>query len=320
MKIQMRKGLVFMKTEQLKRSLMLVLTALIWGIAFVAQSVGVQYVGPFTFNAIRTFIGGLVLLPCIPLLDKMKKTPKEELRRTLKSQRKTLLLGGALCGSVLAIASILQQFGLLYATPGKAGFITALYIVIVPGVGVFMKKKPSPLLWISVALAAVGMYLLCVTNGFSLSNGDLFLIASAAFFAIHILVIDRFSPRVDGVRLSMIQFFVCSFLCAVFMFTVETPSVENVLNAWLPILYAGALSCGVGYTLQIVGQKNMNPTVASLILSLESVFSALAGWLILHQSLNERELVGCALIFCAILLAQLPAPTVRKESKAYEKV
>lgn len=302
-----------MKTEQLKRSLMLMLTALIWGVAFVAQSVGVEHVGPFTFNSVRSLIGGLVLLPCIPLLDKMKKQPQEELRATLKSQRKDLMIGGVLCGIVLTAASSLQQIGIQYTTAGKAGFITALYIIIVPLIGIFMKKRPSFLVWIGVALAAVGMYLLCITEGFSIAYGDMMVIISSFCFALHIIVIDYFSPRVDGVRLSMIQFFVCAFLCAFPMFAVEYPTVSSIMTAWLPILYAGALSCGVAYTLQIIGQKNMNPTVASLILSLESVFSALAGWLILGQALSGRELTGCSLVFCAILLAQLPAPGKKKE-------
>ncbi len=303
-----------LKAEQLKRSLMLTLTALIWGAAFVAQSVGMDYVGPFTFNSVRSLIGGLVLLPMLPLLDRGKNKPKSELQAERKSQQKTLLLGGIVCGVLLAAASSLQQIGLIDTTPGKAGFITALYIVIVPLLGVFMKKKPSFLIWISVAAAAAGMYLLCIKEGFSVSRGDLMVMLCALLFSFHILAIDYFSPRVDGVRLSMIQFFVCSALCAVPMFAAEQPSFQSILTAWLPILYAGALSCGVAYTLQIIGQRNMNPTVASLILSLESVFSALAGWLILGEALSARELTGCALVFAAILLAQLPAPgTAKKE-------
>ena len=304
-----------LKAEQLKRSLMLTLTALIWGAAFVAQSVGMDYVGPFTFNSVRSLIGGLVLLPMLPLLDRSKNKPKSELQAERKSQQKTLLLGGIVCGVLLAAASSLQQIGLIDTTPGKAGFITALYIVIVPLLGVFMKKKPSFLIWISVAAAAVGMYLLCIKEGFSVSRGDLMVMLCALLFSFHILAIDYFSPRVDGVRLSMIQFFVCSALCAVPMFAAEQPSFQSILTAWLPILYAGALSCGVAYTLQIIGQRNMNPTVASLILSLESVFSALAGWLILGEALSARELTGCALVFAAILLAQLPAPGAAKKEE-----
>ncbi len=303
-----------MNRERLARSLMLALTALIWGVAFVAQSVGMAYVGPFTFNAVRTFIGGLVLLPMLPLLARLKKQPKDELRVQLRAQRKTLLLGGLVCGALLAVASTLQQIGLIYTSPGKAGFITALYIIIVPLLGVFMGRKPSALIWLSVALAAAGMYFLCITESFSIGFGDIMVMLCALCFSLHIIAIDWFAPRVDGVRLSMIQFFVCSILCGIAMLLTEQPSLKGLMDAWLPILYAGALSCGVGYTLQTLGQRDMNPTVASLILSLESVFSCLAGWVILNQSLSARELSGCALVFCAILLAQIRLP-VRNAAK-----
>ncbi|MBQ2956612.1 MAG: DMT family transporter [Clostridia bacterium] len=304
-----------MKTEQVKSSMMLMLTALIWGVAFVAQTIGMDYVGPFTFNSVRALIGGLVLMPIIPLLDKMKKQPKEQLQAELRAQRKQLIIGGIVCGTVLAVASSLQQIGLVYTTPSKAGFITALYIVIVPVLGIFMKKRPSALVWISVLVAAAGMYLLCIKDGFSIEFGDLMVLLCALAFSFHILVIDYFSPRVDGVRLSMIQFFVCAVVCAVPMFWAEKPTVDGIMGAWLPILYAGALSCGVAYTLQIVGQRNMNPTVASLILSLESVFSCLAGCLVLGDVLSKREIVGCVLVFAAILLAQIPMPGKRREER-----
>ena len=297
-----------MKSAQIKSSLMLVLTALIWGVAFIAQSVGMDYVGPFTFNSVRCFIGGLVLLPMLPLIDRIKGRPRSEIKSEIRAQKKPLLLGGLVCGALLAVASSLQQIGLIYTSPGKAGFITALYIVIVPILGLFMKKKPSVLIWLSVALAAVGMYLLCITESFTIGLGDIMVMLCALAFSFHILAIDYFSPKVDGVRLSMLQFFVCALLCAVPMLLTEQPSIQSILAAWLPILYAGALSCGVAYTLQIIGQKNINPTVASLILSLESVFSCLAGWMILGDALSPRELSGCALVFIAILLAQLPAP------------
>lgn len=304
-----------MKNNRLRSSLMLALTALIWGVAFVAQSVGMDYVGPFTFNSVRTLIGGLVLLPMLPLMDRMRGKPADTLRAERKAQRKDLIIGGIVCGALLAAASTLQQIGLIYTTAGKAGFITALYIVIVPVLGIFMKKKPSALIWISVILAAAGMYLLCITEGFSIGYGDIMVMLCALLFSFHIIAIDYFSPRVDGVRLSMIQFFVCAFLCAIPMIFTEQPTVSGLMGAWLPILYAGALSCGVAYTLQIIGQRDMNPTVASLILSLESVFSCLAGWLLLHEALSPKELLGCALVFAAILLAQLPAPGKRgKES------
>jgi len=309
-----------MKSAQIKSSLMLTLTAFIWGVAFVAQSVGMDYVGPFTFNSVRAFIGGLVLLPMLPLLDKLKGKSSEELKAERKLQKKTLIIGGIVCGALLATASSLQQIGIIYTTAAKAGFITALYIVIVPILGIFMKKRPSALIWVSVALAAGGMYLLCITEGFSIGFGDIMMLLCALAFSFHIIAIDHFSPQVDGVRLSMIQFFVCSVLCAFPMFFSEKPTVSAIWDAKLPILYAGALSCGVAYTLQIVGQKNMNPTVASLILSLESVFSCLAGWLILHEALSAKELAGCVLVFVAILLAQLPMPVKKQKEHEYGKI
>lgn len=300
-----------MNAEQTKKSLLLMLTALIWGVAFVAQSVGMNYVGPFTFNAVRSLIGGLVLLPMLPLLDRLRAEAPDR-----RSARPAMpWFDGCVCGLLLAAASSLQQISLIDTAPGKAGFITALYIVIVPILGVFTKKKPSTLIWISVAVAIVGMYLLCIKEGFSIGRSDLLLMLSALLLSLHILAIDRFAPGADGVRLSMIQFFVCGALCGVPALLFEQPTVHAILSAWMPILYAGALSCGVAYTLQIIGQKNMNPTVASLILSLESVFSALAGWLILGDSLSVRETTGCALVFCSILLAQLPERP-RERSKA----
>ena len=291
-----------MKTGQMRNSLLLLLTAFIWGAAFVAQSVGGEAVGCFTFNGVRSLIGALVLLPVIWLMDAKKK---EELEQ--KEDQKTLITGGICCGVMLCIASNFQQFGISFTTVGKAGFITAMYILIVPILGLFMKKKPGLQVWLGVVLAVMGLYLLCMTSeSFSLSKGDFLVLICAGFFSLHILIIDYFSPKVDGVRMSCIQFLVCGILSMVMAFIFETPEVSVILSGWLPILYAGVLSCGVAYTLQIVGQKNMDPTVASLILSLESVFSVLAGWLILNQTLSLRELSGCVLMFLAIILAQLP--------------
>lgn len=285
-----------MKTGQMRNSLLLLLTAFIWGAAFVAQSVGGEAVGCFTFNGVRSLIGALVLLPVIWLMDAKKK-----------EDQKTLIMGGICCGVMLCIASNFQQFGISFTTVGKAGFITAMYILIVPILGLFMKKKPGLQVWLGVVLAMMGLYLLCMTSeSFSLSKGDFLVLICAGFFSLHILIIDYFSPKVDGVRMSCIQFLVCGILSMVMAFIFETPEVSVILSGWLPILYAGVLSCGVAYTLQIVGQKNMDPTVASLILSLESVFSVLAGWLILNQTLSLRELSGCVLMFLAIILAQLP--------------
>lgn len=297
-----------MKKEQMKNSLLLLLTAFIWGVAFVAQSVGGEAVGCFTFNGVRSLIGAIVLIPVIFFLDGQKKKELgEEKFLEQKGDKKTLILGGICCGVMLCIASNFQQFGISFTTVGKAGFITAMYILIVPIFGLFMKKKVGAKVWIGVVLATIGLYMLCMTSeSFSLSKGDFLVLICALFFSLHILIIDYFSPKVDGVRMSCIQFFVCGLISTAIAFVTESPSLHSILSGWLPILYAGVLSCGVAYTLQIVGQKNMDPTVASLILSLESVFSVLAGWVILNQTLSGREILGCILMFLAIILAQLP--------------
>ena len=300
-----------MKAKEWKSSLMLLLTAAIWGVAFVAQSVGMDYIGPFTFNAIRSLVGGLVLIPCIWLLNRKKPAAQED---TPAQSGRTLFIGGICCGVALAVASSLQQMGIQYTSVRKAGFITALYIVIVPLLGLLFKRRVSGLIWVAVVIAVGGMYLLCITEGFSVGKGDLLIMASAFCFSAHILIIDYFSPKADGVKMSCIQFLVCGLLCAVPMLIMERPSLPQILAAWMPLIYAGVFSCGVGYTLQIVGQRHIDPTIASLILSLESVISVLAGWVILGQKLTVRELIGCVLVFCAIILAQLP----QKEEKIEE--
>lgn len=293
--------------------MLLLLTAAIWGVAFVAQSVGMDYVGPFTFNTVRSLLGGIVLIPCIVLLKRINVGSKdtagaaEHASGDPAGQRKVLLTGGVACGVLLCIASNLQQFGIMYTSVGKSGFITAMYIVLVPVLGIFLKKKAGIKIWCSVAIAVGGLYLLCMTDsGFSIQKGDLLLLLGAVIFSFHILTIDYFSPKVDGVKMSCIQFFTCGILSMVCMFLFEQPQIGAILQARIPIVYAGVLSCGVAYTLQIVGQKGMNPTVASLILSMESVISVIAGWLILHQKLSGRELLGCVLMFVAIILVQLP--------------
>ena len=290
--------------QQIKSSLILLLTATIWGVAFAAQSVGMEYIGPFTFNAIRCVLGGLVLIPVILVLKKKKETGAENQE---KEDKKTLWTGGIACGVILCIASNLQQFGIMEASVGKSGFFTALYIVMIPVIGIFIGKRPGIKLWFCVALAVVGMYLLCMKDGsFTIERADIMLLLCALAFSFHILVVDYFSPKVDGVKMSCIQFFVCGVLSAVGMLFTETPDIPNIQAAWLPLLYAGLLSCGVGYTLQIVGQKGINPVIASLIMSLESVISALAGWVILGQVLSPKEILGCVLMFVAIIITQIP--------------
>lgn len=294
-----------MNKFMLRQSLLLFLTAAIWGVSFVAQSVGMDYVGPFTFNAVRSLLGGIVLLPCIAFLKKGNgQTPQQ---KNAPADKKTLFIGGITCGIFLCTASNLQQFGIMYTSVGKAGFITAMYIVLVPVLGIFLKKKAGAKIWCGVAIAVAGLYLLCVTDGkLSFQKGDILLLLCALVFSIHILVIDYFSPKADGVKLSCIQFFTSGILSAAGMFLTEQPQIPLILAAWKPILYAGVMSCGVAYTLQVIGQKGMNPTVASLILSMESVISVIAGWLILHQTLSRKELFGCLLMFAAIILVQLP--------------
>lgn len=293
-----------MNTTQVKKSLILLLTATIWGTAFVAQRVGMVYVEPFTFTCARSIIGGMVLIPVIWFFSKGKARPLVT---------KAELLGGICCGLALCAASNFQQIGIVHTTVGKAGFITALYVVIVPILGLFLKKRVSFIIWICVALSVVGLYLLCMTeSSLTLAYGDFLVLICAILFSLHIMIIDYFSPKGDGVVISCIQFFVCGIVSGIIMLFVEEPSVGNIMAAKMPILYAGVLSSGVAYTLQIVGQKDMNPTVASLILCLESVISALAGWLILDEALTPRELFGCLLMFLAIVLAQVPMPERKK--------
>lgn len=296
---------------RLKNASMLILTAFIWGTAFVAQSVGMDFLEPFTFNGVRSLIGGIVLLPCIFLIRRINARAGEPERE--EGTRKDLIIGGILCGLLLFAASSLQQIGIVYTTAGKAGFITAFYIVIVPVLGVFLHKRIGWKVWTAVVMALAGLYFLCMTEKLAVGKGDLYIFLCALIFSVHILVIDHFSPRVDGVKMSCIQFFTCGIVSLIPMFVWETPRVDNLLAGWVPLLYAGVLSCGVAYTLQVVGQKNVNPAIASLLLSLESCFSVLAGWLILGERLSTREFVGCILMFAAIILAQLPEG--KKEEK-----
>ncbi|MCI9380897.1 MAG: DMT family transporter [Dorea sp.] len=296
-----------------KNAILLVITAFIWGTAFVAQSVGMDYLGPFTFNGVRSLIGGIALLPCIWFLERIngknetgKKDGGENEAKSVPSGRKDLMAGGIACGMMLFGASSLQQIGIQYTTAGKAGFITAFYIVIVPVLGIFLRKKIGWKVWSAVAVALAGLYFLCITERFTIGKGDILIFLCALVFSLHILVIDYFSPKVDGVKMSCIQFFVCGIASLPFMFALETPKIEAMIAGWMPLLYAGVLSCGVAYTLQIIGQKNVNPAVASLILSLESCFSVLAGWVVLGERLSVRESVGCVLMFAAIILAQMP--------------
>lgn len=288
---------------------LLLLAAMIWGAAFVAQSVGMDYVGPFTFQASRSLLGSLVLLPAILVTDRagLSAAPGTP------ADRKTLFLGGAVCGLCLFVACAFQQLGLLYTTPGKSGFFTSLYIILVPLIGIVLGKKVTPWIAVSVVLAAVGLYLLCGGGAFSFGKGELLTLGCAGAFSFHILAVEKFRAA-DSIRLSSLQFLVCGLLSAVCMFLWETPDWNNILRCWLPIAYAGILSAGAGFTLQILGQRYTEATVASLLMSLESVFSVVFGWILLGQALTIGELTGCGLVFGGVVLAQMPG---RKE-KSHE--
>lgn len=304
-----------MNKKNIKSNIFLLLAAVIWGGAFVAQSVGMDYMQPLTFNCARFLVGAVVLVPVVIVSDLLHKRKLSFFGTKDKRAIKDLVTCSLICGSLLALASSIQQIGISYTTAGKAGFITALYIVLVPIFGLLFKKRPSPLIWIAVALAFIGMYFLCVSGEFSLQKGDLYLMICAVIFAFHILTVDHYSDRVDGIRLSCGQFIVCTIICSVFVFTMEEPQLDQIVKGYIPLLYAGVLSCGVAYTFQIIGQKDNNPTVASLIMSLESVFSVIAGWLILNQKLSTRETVGCVIMFLAVILAQIPGKKLNLPAK-----
>ena len=282
---------------------MLLITSLIWGTAFVAQSEGMNYVEPFTYNAMRTLLGGIILIPVIILfrfIDRKSNAPKKQcsLKDTIK--------GGLCCGTILFIASSFQQAGIAQTTAGKAGFITALYIVIVPILGLFLRKRVPLRMWLFVAAAIAGFWLLCINENFLISTGDLLVLVCAVFFAAHIMVVDYFNEKnTDGILMSCIQFFTAAAFMMICMFIFEKPDVSKIIEARTTILYAGIMSCGIAYTLQILGQKHTDPTVATLLMSLESVFAALSGWILLGEGLSLKELAGCGLVFAAVVLAQL---------------
>ena len=288
--------------KQLKGSLALLCGTFIWGSAFIAQSVGMDLIGPFTFQAIRCMLA-VIFLFLITLIFDWKIGIQQSLS---KWKSKRLWMAGGICGCALFVAASLQQIGLVYTDPGKAGFLTAMYIVLVPMLGIFVHRRPGLNAVISVVLALVGLYLLSFMGVTSINVGDLFLIGGALGFAVQILLIDRFAQDLDGLRLNCVQALVVAVLSVPFMLLTEELDMGNILACWLPLSFAGILSMGVAYSLQIVGQKNLEPTTASLIMSLESVFAALGGWLILHNTMTPRELCGCGLVFAGVIISQLP--------------
>lgn len=306
------------------------LTSFIWGSAFVAQSSGMDYVGPYTYNMARNVLAFLFLIPVIYVIGKKKGvtdnigsgTGIDEAAseganwKSILLPDRTTLVGGIYCGLVMAVASSLQQIGITMTTAGKAGFITALYIILVPLMGVFIGKKIPRIIWFCVVLAMAGFYLLCVKEGFSISKGDVLVLFCSVGFSVHIMTIDHFTSKgVDGVKMACVQFAVAAIVMTPVMFLLENPSVSGLLSAWMTIAYAGILSSGVGFTLQIVAQKDTDPTTATLIMSLESVFAAVSGCLFLNEVLLPKEILGCILVFVAVILAQVPLPVKSKEKK-----
>ena len=305
-----------MKT-QTKNSLLLLLCSFIWGTAFVAQSAG-SGMGAYSFLAGRSWLAVVVLIPTVLVFDAIRRKNGTDAKPKTAAEKKKLLTAGLVCGTFLFAASAAQQIGItLNPSTAKAGFLTAMYVVLVPVFGLFVGRRGSAQLWVSMVVAVLGLYLLCMKNGFgSIESSDWVLLSCAVLFSFQIMAVDHFAPQVDGVRLSLVEFFVVSVESTVAALLFEQPAMAEFVTYAGPILYCGVMSSGVGYTLQILGQRDLNPAVASLIMCLESVFSALGGWLLLSQSLSAREAFGCALIFAAVVLAQLPLEVLHRAKKA----
>lgn len=306
-----------MKSQKLKGNLILLLISFIWGTSFIAQSKGVEEISAFAFNGIRSILGATVLLPVIAFFHFYNKKHK----KAVEENTKALLIGGTICGVFLCAASTLQTAGMIYTSPGKSGFITALYMVIIPIIGLFTHKKPGIIIWISAAIAVMGLYLMCINSDITINKGDVLTLICAFLFAGHILAVDHFAPKVDGVKLACLQFFVCGIINIICMFLFEAPELKPILNCWVSIGYSGIMSCGVAYTLQIIGQKYTDPASASILMSLESVFATLAtvvlvacGWDLTGGALTVREIFGCVMMFAAIILVQLPEIKANKPS------
>ena len=304
-----------MGNRRLLGNALLLLTALIWGMAFVAQRQGMDSIEPITFCAARMVLSGVAVSLVALAMERNDRRPEAE----RSARRRASVLGGLSAGIFLAAATVMQQMGLVTTTAGKAGFITAMYMLLVPIIGfVLLKQRNTWLVWLAVLIGVAGMYLLCITEGFSLTTGDALVCACALLFSGHILCCDHFAPRANPVHMSAIQFLVAAVISTVAAFISEQPSWDKVVSAAVPILYCGLMSGGVGYTLQIVAQRWTDPTVASLLMSLEAVFAALAGAVILGERMTSRELIGCAVMFLAIILVQIPLP--RKPSREGEVV
>lgn len=313
-----------MNKNPIKGVTLLLIGSFIWGTTFVAQSMGTNHLNAFSFNCIRNFIGVFTLIPVLlwqiytenKNMNSVQNKNTGDFTQNLKSVfNRDLFLGGLSCGTALCLASYFQQLGIEYSTVGKSAFITTLYIILVPLVGLFFKKKLPLQIWFGVILAMIGLYLLCMKDeAFVLTTGDIYLLLCAFFFTIQIMAVDYFAPKVNCIALSMMQFFVTAILSGIGMMFTGLPTLENIFGAMIPLLYAGVLSSGVAYTFQIIGQKHLAPTVASLLMSLESVFATLAGWVVLKEILTTKEFIGCGLVFAAVILTQIPAPSKKKQA------
>lgn len=304
------------KNTQLKGVIMLLLTAFIWGVSFVSQSVVMEDVEAFTFNGIRTLMGAVVLFPFIIVKDKMNLMKMSNVQiKEKKALNKKTVCYGVILGIVFCAASNFQQFAFNYSTSGKIAFITSIYIFFVPLFGLFLKKKVSLLTWLCVVLGFVGLYFLCIdpSNFGAINKGDILAFVCAVLFAVHILLVEKYAPDVDGTRLSCIQFVVSALISCVLMFIFETPEISAIKSAMIPLLYSGVMSCGLAYTFQIIGQKYTEAATASLLMCMESVFAVLAAAIILHELLTGREIAGCVIMFGAIILSQLLESVIAKK-------
>ncbi len=306
-----------MNNKQFSTNSLLLITAIIWGFAFVAQRMGMDYIGPYTFNAIRFALGGLSLFPLIWYNSRQQKKIEADPIK-IKNWQKTW--GGLLLGIVLFSAASLQQIGLVYTTAGKAGFITGLYVVIVAIIGLLWKQKLKYTLWAGVVLATIGMYLLSVTGDFKIAFGDIIVLVGAFFWAIHVQLTGYLSPRTNAIRLAQYQFFICSIFSFIAAFIFEKITLSSIIDATYPLLYGGLLSVGIAYTIQVVVQKTAHPTYAAIILSLEAVFAALGGWIVLNETLSYRALIGCCLMLAGMLAAQLDSFNLKKMFKNDKKI
>ncbi len=288
--------------KKMRANILLLITAAVWGASFVSQVSGMEHVGPITFQGSRLLFSALVLVPVVLIMNK----GKGPLLAPTKENKGTLI-GGVCCGCALLVACLLQQYGCVYTTAGKAAFITTLYVVVVPIFSIFLRKRVRPVMWLCVILGVVGLYLLAMPNGFeSIQIGDFFVMLCAVAYAVHILCCDHFVSMYDGVKIAFIQFLVAGIIGCILMFIFEDPNWNDILTCAVPILYAGCISGGVGYTLQIVAQKDAEPTMASLLMSLESVFGVLFGALLLSETKSGREILGCVVIFAAVIISNIP--------------